>query len=70
MVSVKAWSQHARVFVAAALLGTYDLMAFQTERSDFGFGVELKWAKGSSSQKSALPLDHCDDWDIKEYAPF
>ena len=35
----------------------------------FGSGVELKWAKGSSFRKSATPLDHADDWDVREYAP-
>ena len=69
VASVKAWSRDAKSFATAAFLGTYDFIAFQTEPSDFGSDVELKWARGSSFQKSATPLDHGDDWDVKEYAP-
>ena len=67
---VKTWGiANSKALVDLKFLGTYDFCGFQTQKSDFGGGVELAWQKGSSIQKSATPLDVADEWDSKEYAP-
>ena len=68
-VRVKAWGDQAKILSEAQFLSTYDFNGFNTQKSEYGLGVEMAWGKGASMDKSDTPLDEADEWDTLEYAP-
>ena len=68
-VRVKAWFGNSKNLLKAIFLSTYDFCGFETQTSDYGGDIELKWAKGSKIQESEKPFDESAEWDTLEYAP-
>ena len=62
--NVKGWNKDAKVLTGLSFMVTYDFMGFDTESSEYGNGLEIKWTEGSSVRKSSTELDAEDVWDM------